>query len=83
MLENNLVRQTTMEQKDLFPKVHLLLRKSYISVEELVSELSHNKLGLFQPLSSFPLRRSFSRRDKIIALTNFPLLTTTLELADC
>jgi hypothetical protein len=49
-----------MEQKDLFPKVHLLLRKSYISVEELVSELSHNKLGLFQPLSSFPLRRSFS-----------------------
>jgi hypothetical protein len=59
MLEINLERQTIMRRKDLFPKVHLPLRKDYASVEELVRENSHNKLGLFQPLSSFPLRRSF------------------------
>jgi hypothetical protein len=67
-----------MRGKDLFPEVHLPLRKGYVSIEEIVRELYHNKLGLFQPLSSFPLRRSFSRRGKITALTNFPLLTTTL-----
>jgi hypothetical protein len=49
-----------------------------VSVEELVRDVSHNKPGLFQPLSSFPLRGSFPRRGKIAALTNFPLLTTTL-----
>jgi hypothetical protein len=54
------------------------LRNDYVSVEELVRENSHNKSGLFQPLSSFPLRRSFSRRGKITTLTNFSLLTTTL-----
>jgi hypothetical protein len=42
--------------KDLFPEVNLPLRKGYVPVEELVRELSHNKSGLFQPLSSFPLR---------------------------
>jgi hypothetical protein len=78
MLENNQERQTTMRRKDLFPKVHLSLRKGYVFVEELVRELSHKKSGLFQPLSSFPLRRSFSLRGKIIALTNLLLLTTTL-----
>jgi hypothetical protein len=81
MQEINLERQTTMRRKDLFPEVHLPLRKCYVSVEELVRELSHNKLGLFQPLSSFPLRRYFSRRGKITALTNLPLLTTTLEVS--
>jgi hypothetical protein len=60
----------------LFIEVHLPPRKDYVSVEELVRELSHNKLGLFQPLSSFPLRQS--QRGKITTLTNFPLLTTTL-----
>jgi hypothetical protein len=54
------------------------LRKGYVSVEELVRELSHNKPSLFQPLSSFLLRRSFPQRGKITTLTNFPLLTTTL-----
>jgi hypothetical protein len=78
MLENNLDRQTTKRCKDLFPKVHRPLRKNYISVEELVRENSNNKPGLFQPLSSFPLRQSFSKRGKITSLTNFPLLTTTL-----
>jgi hypothetical protein len=56
MLENNLERQITKRREDLFPEVHLLLRKGYVSVEELVRGLSHNKLGLFQPLFSFPLR---------------------------
>jgi hypothetical protein len=65
MLEINLERQTTMRRKDLFPEVHLPLRKGSISVEELVRELSHNKPGLFQPLSSFPLRQYFPRRSKI------------------
>jgi hypothetical protein len=59
MLENNLERQTTRRCKELFPEVHRLLRNGYVSVEELVRENSHNKLGLFQPLSSFPLRQSF------------------------
>jgi hypothetical protein len=59
MLENNLERQTIKRCKNLFPEVHLPLRKGYFSVEELVREISHNKSGLFQPLSSFPLRQSF------------------------
>jgi hypothetical protein len=63
---------------DLFPEVHHPLRNGYVSVEELVRDKSHNKTGLFQPLSSFPLRGSFPRRGKIAALTNFLLLTTTL-----
>jgi hypothetical protein len=37
----------------LFPEVHRPLRNGYVSVEELVGEFSHNKLGLFQPLSFF------------------------------
>jgi hypothetical protein len=45
--------------EDLFPEVHRPQRKGYVSVEELVREFSHNKPGLFQLLSSFPLRRSF------------------------
>jgi hypothetical protein len=32
---------------------NLPCRKGYISVEELVREISHNKSGLFQPVSSF------------------------------
>jgi NADH:ubiquinone oxidoreductase subunit C len=78
MLENNLKRQTTNRCKDLFLEVHHPLRNDYVFVEELVRENSHNKSGLFQPPSSFPLRKSFPRRGKITALTNFPLLTTTL-----
>jgi hypothetical protein len=62
----------------LFPEVHHPLRNGYVSVEELVKDNSHNKPGLFQPLSSFPLRGSFPRRGKITTLTNFPLLTTIL-----
>jgi hypothetical protein len=72
------VRQTTKRDEDLFPNVHRPPRNGYVSIEELVREISHNKSGLFQPLSSFPLRRSFPRRGKITALTNLPLLTTTL-----
>jgi hypothetical protein len=48
-----------MRRKDLFHEVYLPLRKGYVFVEELIREFSHNKLGLFQSLSSFPLRRSF------------------------
>jgi hypothetical protein len=59
MLENNLERQTTQRSKDLFPEVHLPLRNGYTSVEELVRDNSHNKLGIFQPHSSFTLRGSF------------------------
>jgi hypothetical protein len=77
MLENNLERQTTRISKDLFPEVHHPLRNDYVSIEELLRDNSHNNLGLFRPLSSFPLRRSFPRKGKITALTNFPLLTTT------
>jgi hypothetical protein len=36
-----------MRRKDLFPEVDLQLRKGYVSVEELVRELSHKKSGLF------------------------------------
>jgi hypothetical protein len=43
----------------LFPEVHRPLRNGYVFVEELVRDNSHNKPGLFQPLSSFPLRGSF------------------------
>jgi hypothetical protein len=45
-----------MRDEDLLPEVHLPLRKGYVSVEEPVRELSHNKSALFQPLSSFPQR---------------------------
>jgi hypothetical protein len=65
----------------LFPEVHRPQRNGYVYVEELAREFSHNKSGLFQPLSSFSLRRSFPQRGKITALTNLPLLTTTLELS--
>jgi hypothetical protein len=78
MLEKQLREANHTKMEDLSPDVHRPLRNGYVSVEELVSENSPNKSGLFQPLSSFPLRRSFSRRGKITALTNFPLLTTTL-----
>jgi hypothetical protein len=63
---------------DLFPEFHRPLRNDYVSIEELVRDNSHNKPGLFQPFSSFPLRKSFPRRGKITTLTSFPLLTTTL-----
>jgi hypothetical protein len=66
----------------LFPEVHHPLRNGYVSVEKLVRDNSHNKSGIFQPLSSFPIRGSFTRRDKMAALTNFPLLTTTLGAGD-
>jgi hypothetical protein len=56
MLENNIERQTTKRCKDLFLEVHRPLRNGYVSVEEPIRENSHNKSGLFQPLSSFPLR---------------------------
>jgi hypothetical protein len=67
------------ETRICFPKVHRPQRNCYVSVEELVREFSHNKPDLFQPLSSFPLKQSFPQRGKITALTNFPLLTTTLR----
>jgi hypothetical protein len=54
------------------------LRNGYVSIEELVRDNSNNNPGLFQPLSSFPLGRSFPRRGKITALTNILMLTTTL-----
>jgi hypothetical protein len=78
MLEKQLRESNTQRSKNLFPEDRHPLRNGYISVEELVRDNSHNKPGLFQPLSSFPLRGSFPRRGKIAALTNFPLLTTTL-----
>jgi hypothetical protein len=55
--KNNLERQSIKRCKDFFPEVHLPLRNGYVSVEELVRENSHNKPGLFQPLSPFPLWR--------------------------
>jgi hypothetical protein len=45
----------------MFPEVHCPQRNGYVSVEELVREISHNKTGLFQPLSSFPLMRSYHK----------------------
>jgi hypothetical protein len=42
-----------MRCKDLFLEVHLLLRKGYVSVEELVRELSHNKPSLFNHFPPF------------------------------
>jgi hypothetical protein len=53
MLENNLESQTTRRSKDLFSEVHHPQRNGYVSVEELVRDKSHNKLGLFQPLPPF------------------------------
>jgi hypothetical protein len=78
MLEKQLREETTRRSKDLFPEVHHTLRNGYVSVEELVRDDSHDKLGLFQPLSFFPLRGSFPRRGWIATITNFLLLTTTL-----
>jgi hypothetical protein len=78
MLQQQLRESNHTKKQDLFSEVHHPLRNGYVSVEELVRDDSHNKSGLFQPLSSFPLRGSFPRRDKIASLTNFPLLTTTL-----
>jgi hypothetical protein len=51
-----------MRNVDLFPEVHLPLRKGYVSIEEHVRELSQNKLGLFQPLSSFSTKVIFSMK---------------------
>jgi hypothetical protein len=53
MLENNLERQTIKRRKDLFPEVHLPPRKGYVSVEELVRELSHNKSVSFNHFHPF------------------------------
>jgi hypothetical protein len=78
MLEKQLREANHKEMQGFVSKVHHPLRNRYASVEEIVTENSHNKSGLFQPLSSFPLRQSFSRRGKITALTNFLLLTTFL-----
>jgi hypothetical protein len=64
---------------DLFHEVHLPLRKVYVSVEELVMELSHNKSSLFQPFSSFSTKTIFSTKRQDHALANLSLLTTTLE----
>jgi hypothetical protein len=77
MLEKQL-REPNHTKKKGFVSRHHPLRNGYVSIEELVRDNSHNKSGLFQPLSSFPLRGSIPRRGKIAALTNFPLLTTTL-----
>jgi hypothetical protein len=61
MLEKQLRESNHTKKKDLFPEVHHPLRNGYGSVEELVRDNSHNKPGLFQPLSSFPLRGSFHK----------------------
>jgi hypothetical protein len=78
MLEKQHIEANHNDSQRFVPEIHLPLRKVYVSVEDLVMELSHNKSGLFQPLSSFQLRRSFPQKGKIAALTNLPLLTTTL-----
>jgi hypothetical protein len=78
MLEKQLRESNHTKKQGFVSEVHHPLRNGYVSVAELVRDDSHNKSGLFQPLSSFPLRGSFPRRGKITALTNFPLLTTTL-----
>ena len=54
MPEHKVVRQTQWRHKDLFTKVQIHHRESYVSVEELVGceSLSTRslELGLFQPL---------------------------------
>jgi hypothetical protein len=51
-----------MRDEDLFPEVHLPLRKGYVSFEDLVMELPHNKPGLIQPFSSFSSKAIFSMK---------------------
>jgi hypothetical protein len=48
--------------EDLFLEVHRPLRNDYVSIDELVREFSHNKSGLFQPLSSFSTKVIFSTK---------------------
>jgi hypothetical protein len=62
MVEIKQVRQTTKERRGFFPEVHRPLRNDYVSVEELVREFSHNKPGLYQPLSSFFTKAIFSMK---------------------
>jgi hypothetical protein len=62
MLQQQLRESNHTKKQDLFSEVHHPLRNGYVSVEELVRDDSHNKLGLFQPLSSFPLRGSSTKR---------------------
>jgi hypothetical protein len=58
MLENNLVRQTTRDARICFPKVHLPLRKGYISVEELERDLtSRVSFNLFSIKAIFFMKR--------------------------
>jgi hypothetical protein len=57
--------------KICFLKFTSHLGKAYVSVEELVRNLSHNKSGLFQPLST---KEIFSRGGKITTFTNLSLL---------
>jgi hypothetical protein len=71
-----------MRRKDLVPEVHLPLRKGYISVEELVRELSDNMSGLFQPLSSFPLGDLFHKEARSQPPQTFRYSPQPWELAD-
>jgi hypothetical protein len=77
MLEKQLREEKHKEMQGFVSEVHHPLRNDYVFIEELVRENSH-KASSLQPLFSFPLRRSFSRKAKITTLTNLPLLTTTL-----
>jgi hypothetical protein len=79
MLEKELREANHMNKQGFVSRSSPPTKERLRSVEEFVRDNSHNKPGIFQPLSSFPLRGSFPQTSNIAALTNFPLLTTTLE----
>ena len=71
---NNKNTITNRETPDLFTKVWIHLRESYISVEELP-----RKSGLFQPLFSLYYFNLFPRGGEVGVFTNFSRLTTGME----
>jgi hypothetical protein len=56
MLEKQLRESNHTKKQGFVSRSSPPLRNGYVSVEELVRDNSHNKTGLFQPFSSFPLR---------------------------
>jgi hypothetical protein len=64
MLEINKWGKSQRRDEDLFPQVHLPLRKGYFSIEELVRELPTTSRVSFNHFPPFPLRRSFPWRLK-------------------
>jgi hypothetical protein len=48
--------------EDLFPEGHLPLRKGHISVEELLRDLSHNKVRSLSTTFPFPTKVIFSTK---------------------